>query len=334
MGIRLGNAEISAYDYDLPLESIAQVPAEPRDSARLLDARRLSEPVDRHVSELDELLRPGDVLVVNNTRVRPARLLLKKQTGGAAEVLLISPTGDPGVWTALVKPGRRLPPHTVLYAGDEPVVEVVAVDPGGSRQVRILNDALVAAVGELPLPPYIHQRPDDPDRYQTVYADRVGSVAAPTAGLHITHSMMARLREAGVSILSVDLEVGLGTFAPVTADLLDDHVMHTERYSVEPSTWERIRGAQRVVAIGTTVVRTLETVAETGELSGETDIFIRPGYRWQVVDVLMTNFHMPRSTLLVLVEAFVGPEWRTLYTDALTRGYHVGSFGDAMLLQR
>ena len=328
------NSDVSHYDYELPAEAIAQVPAEPRDSARLLDAQLLRQPVDRIVAHLPELLQRGDLLVINDTKVRPARLELKKETGGAAEVLLLSPTGDPGIWTALVKPGRRLPVGTVLLADQTPVVEIVAVNPDGQRQVRILNDARVSSIGVLPLPPYIHQAPNDPNRYQTVYADRVGSVAAPTAGLHLTHTLLNALDERGVDVVSIDLEVGLGTFAPVTAPTLDDHVMHTETYSVQPEVWDRIQNAERVVAVGTTVVRTIETIARTGSLSGDTDIFIRPGFDWQVVDVLMTNFHMPRSTLLVLVEAFIGPEWRTLYDGALQRGYRVGSFGDAMLLSR
>ncbi len=326
--------EIENYNYPLTAEHIAQRPAEPRDSARLLDAQLLHRPTDRTVAELPELLRAGDVLVVNNTKVRPARLALRKETGGAAEVLLLSPTGDPGIWTALVKPGRRLPPGTTLFANGTPVVEVVAVNTDGQRQVRILNDALVSSIGVLPLPPYIHEELEDPNRYQTVYADRLGSVAAPTAGLHLTQRLLDLLGERGVDVVSIDLEVGLGTFAPVTANTLDEHVMHTESYSVQPETWQRIQNAQRVVAVGTTVVRTLETIAQTGDLAGDTSIFIRPGFRWAVVDLLLTNFHMPHSTLLVLVEAFVGTGWQELYASALQRGYHVGSFGDAMLLER
>ncbi len=326
--------EIDRYVYPLEPERIAQVPAEPRDAARLLDATEMSSPVDRTVAELPGLLGPGDVIVVNNTRVRRARLHLTKVTGGAAEVFLIGPTGDPQLWTALVRPGRRLPPGTQLYRDAVPVVEIVSVLDSGERLVRVLDDSVAEQIGELPLPPYIRHRPDDPERYQTVYAERTGSVAAPTAGLHFTPEVLQRCRDAGANIVTVDLEVGLGTFAPVTADRLDDHVMHTETYAVTDASWAEIQTASRVIAVGTTVVRTLETVASTGRLSGETDIFIRPGFEWQVVDVLMTNFHMPRSTLLVLVEAFVGPDWRTLYSEALQRGFSVGSFGDAMLLRR
>ncbi|NNE95038.1 MAG: tRNA preQ1(34) S-adenosylmethionine ribosyltransferase-isomerase QueA [Acidimicrobiales bacterium] len=326
-------AEIDDFDYPLKQAQIAQRPADPRDSARLLDARDLREVRDHTVADLPDLLMPGDVLVVNNTKVRRARLRLRKETGGAAEVLLLAPTGDPGLWTALVKPSRRLPTGTVLFDGSAPVVELVD-EMDGTRLVRILDQAQVERVGVLPLPPYIRSQPEDPDRYQTVYAQRPGSVAAPTAGLHFTDGLIQRCREAGAAIATVDLEVGLGTFAPVTAERLDDHVMHSERFTVAPGAWSSIVAADRVVAVGTTVVRTLETVAATGSMSGTTDIFIRPGFQWKVVDLLLTNFHMPRSTLLVLVEAFIGPDWRELYAAAIDRGYSVGSFGDAMLLDR
>ncbi|MBT8241345.1 MAG: tRNA preQ1(34) S-adenosylmethionine ribosyltransferase-isomerase QueA [Acidimicrobiia bacterium] len=327
-------SEIDQYDYPLPEDRIAQDPAEPRDSARLLDATDLDQPVDRVAADLPQLLNPGDVVVVNNTKVRRARLRLKKQTGGAAEVLLLSPTGDPSVWSALVKPGRRLRIGTVLFDGAVPMIEIVNVQDNGERLVRVLDGDRTDQIGVLPLPPYIHSEPGNPDRYQTVYALRPGSVAAPTAGLHFTPELLDRCRAAGAVIVEIELEVGLGTFAPVTADKLDDHVMHTETYSVSAAAWEQISAARRVVAVGTTVVRTLETVARTGRMAGSTDIFIRPGFEWQVVDLVLTNFHMPRSTLLVLVEALVGTRWRQLYSDALSRGYSVGSFGDAMLLRR
>ncbi|MFW2382584.1 MAG: tRNA preQ1(34) S-adenosylmethionine ribosyltransferase-isomerase QueA [Acidimicrobiales bacterium] len=328
------SSEIQHFDYRLRSECIAQHPAKPRDSAKLLDARDLRAPRDRVMADLPTLLSAGDVLVVNNTRVRRARLRLHKETGGAAEVLLVAPTGDPSVWTALVKPGRRLPPGTVLYDNGDPLIEVVGVRQTGDRLVRVLDRDRSDHVGVLPLPPYIRVEPEDPDRYQTVYAERPGSVAAPTAGLHFTPDLLQRCQNAGATIVAVDLEVGLGTFAPVTADRLDDHVMHTETYTVSESAWSQIGAARRVVAVGTTVVRTLETVAKTGQLAGATDIFIRPGFDWQVVDTVLTNFHMPRSTLLVLVEALIGDGWRSLYSDALNRGYRVGSFGDAMLLKR
>ncbi len=280
------------------------------------------------------MLEPGDLVVVNNTRVRAARLQLHKTTGGAAEVLLLSPTGDPAIWTALVKPGKRLPIGSILMAGDRPMIEIVAVESDGQRRVRILDDEAVHIHGSLPLPPYINIAPEDPQRYQTVYARRPGSVAAPTAGLHLTERLLLDLDAGGIGLATIDLEVGLGTFAPMTTRHLDEHRMHSERYEVSPAVWDQVRSARRVVAVGTTVVRTLETVAHTGELVGDTDIFISPGFDWQVTDLLLTNFHMPRSTLLVLVEAFVGPVWRQLYELALTQGYGVGSFGDSMLMER
>jgi S-adenosylmethionine:tRNA ribosyltransferase-isomerase len=327
-------SEIDHFDYSLPEDRIAQVPAEPRDSARLLDATDIDRPRDLVVADLPHLLTSGDVVVINNTRVRRARLRLRKQTGGSAEVLLLSPTGDPSVWSALVKPGRRLPIGTVLFDGALPLIEVLEVQNSGERLVRVLDGERTDQVGVLPLPPYIRSEPDDLDRYQTVFARRPGSVAAPTAGLHFTHELLDRCRAAGARIVEIELEVGLGTFAPITVEKLDDHTMHTETYGVSPDAWEQISGARRVVAVGTTVVRTLETVASTGRMVGSTDIFIRPGFHWQVVELVLTNFHMPRSTLLVLVEALVGEGWRELYSSALSRGYSVGSFGDAMLLRR
>jgi S-adenosylmethionine:tRNA ribosyltransferase-isomerase len=322
-------------DYDLPESAIAQTPAEPRDSARLLVDRGEHRPPDHlRVRDLPDLLEPGDLVVVNDTRVRAARLHLRKATGGAAEVLLVSPTGRVHEWQALVRPGRRLPSGTVLLAGDTPAIEVGDALADGRRVVRVLDEAAVAAAGTLPLPPYIHEPLADPERYQTVFARREGSVAAPTAGLHLTEALLERLERSGVGLARVELQVGLGTFRPVTAERLEDHVMHEERYRIDPGTWERVGQAPRVVAVGTTVVRTLETAAATGHLEGSSDLFIRPGFEWRVVDRLLTNFHVPRSTLLALVEAFVGPRWRALYGEALAEEYRFLSFGDAMLLTR
>ena len=329
------SSELAYYSYKLPPESIAQIPAEPRDSARLLVAGSPgSEPEHKQVSDLPDILQPGDLLVVNDTRVRPARLNLTKTTRGAAEVLLLEPAGDPQTWVAMVKPGKRLPPGTILYEADEPIVEIVSVREDGLREVRVLDHERASKLGTLPLPPYITRKPDDYERYQTVYSRREASVAAPTAGLHLTDGVLAKLGKLGVQMVRVELEVGLGTFKPITADSLDDHEMHHETYRIEPEIWQQIRSAKRVVAVGTTVVRTLESAAATGQLSGSTNLFIRQGFNWQVVDVLMTNFHMPYSTLLVLVDAFYGPTWKDLYSDAVSAGYGVGSFGDAMLLQR
>ena len=334
------DALAAQFDYKLPQGAIAQHPVEPRTAARLLvdvDAAAAS-PSHDVVGNLTSYVRAGDVLVVNETRVLPARLHLRKPTGGAAEVLLLEQpdAGDPTTWIALVRPGRRLPPGSRLLAEDGSAVVEVGEIAGtdGERRIRLLADP--DRHGEVPLPPYIHEPLDDPDRYQTVYARTPGSVAAPTAGLHLTTGLLDELRASGVDIRTVDLKVGLGTFRPITADRLGDHVMHEERYAVPAATLEACRqAAGRVVAVGTTTVRALESAAARGELEGRTDLFITPGFRFQVVDVLLTNFHQPRSSLLVLLSAFAGHErWQRLYREALDEGYRFLSFGDAMLVSR
>jgi len=324
------------FEYELPDAAIAQVPVEPRDAARLL-VDGPGGPVDHVVRDLPHLLRPGDLLVVNDTRVIPARLHLTKATGGRVEVLLAERTGVRS-WNALVRPGRRVPPGTVLLHDGEPVAEVGTVLADGGREVTVVGDeeplALLDRVGAVPLPPYITEPLGDPERYQTVFAVRPGSAAAPTAGLHLTDEVLARCRTNGVAVATVDLEVGLGTFAPIRADDVEDHVVHNERYAIPVATVEAVDAAERVVAVGTTVVRTLESWAATGRTEGSTDLYIRRGHRFAKVDVLLTNFHVPRSSLLVLVDAFVGDRWRELYATALARGYRFLSFGDAMLLER
>ncbi|MDE3206396.1 MAG: tRNA preQ1(34) S-adenosylmethionine ribosyltransferase-isomerase QueA [Acidobacteriota bacterium] len=334
-------ATVEVPDYDLPDEAVAQTPVEPRHAARLLDALDPDHPpLDRVVADLPGLLGPGDVVVVNDSRVIPARLPLRKGTGGAAEVMLLeADPSDPQSWVALVRPGRRLPAGTVLYApgGTDAVVEIGGrLDQDGRRRVRFLGSsgAAIDRHGVMALPPYIHAPLDRPERYQTVYAARPGSVAAPTAGLHLTEAVLRAIEARGATLATVDLEVGLGTFRPVSAERAEDHVMHRERYRVPPATWEACRSARRVVAIGTTTVRALESAARTGKLEADSDLFIQPGFDFAVVDVLLTNFHLPRSTLLLLLEAFVGPRWRDLYGDALRRGYRFLSFGDAMIAGR
>lgn len=346
------------YEYGLPDQAIAQQPVEPRSAARMLvDAAASGTPGVDHatVADLPRYLRPGDVLVVNQTRVLAARLSLVKQTGGAAEVLLLEPAqlepappgaaGDdpPAVWEALVRPGRRLPPGTRLWeeGGSDPVVEVagpVAGHEDGRRWVRLLDPSVVERAGSMPLPPYIHTPLDDPDRYQTVYwapsDPSAQSTAAPTAGLHLTAAVLDECRLVGAAIATVDLTIGLDTFRPVTAPTPEGHVIHTERYAVPAATMRACREANRVVAVGTTTVRALESAAATGRLAGRTDLYIHGAYSFRVVDVLLTNFHMPRSTLLLLVESFCGPEWRDLYAVALDQGYRFLSFGDAMIVGR
>jgi len=326
------------FAYDLPEAAIAQTPVEPRDAARLLVDRGPGEaPEDHTVADLPSRVRPGDLLVVNDTRVIPARLALAKATGGAVEVLLAERTGD-REWTALVRPGRRVPPGTVLERDGAEILLVGASVGDGERTVRFLGDedplALVHRLGTLPLPPYITTTLDDPERYQTVFARRPGSAAAPTAGLHLTPEVLDRCVAAGAQVAAIDLEVGLGTFAPIRAEQVEDHTVHTERYLLPEATVEAIGRAERVVAVGTTVVRALESWSASGSPAGPTDLFIRRGHEFGVVDVLLTNFHVPRSSLLVLVDAFVGDRWRDLYATALDRGYRFLSFGDAMLLER
>jgi S-adenosylmethionine:tRNA ribosyltransferase-isomerase len=332
---------LSDFDYELPPERIAQTPIEPRDAARLLVDRGDAPPEHRHVRDLAELLRPGDVLVLNDTKVIPARLGLHRSTGGAAEVLMLEPLdGERRVWEALVRPARRLKPGEALLASNgEPVVELGARTPAGDTFVVTLLGSIdslgvLAEHGEMPLPPYITNRLDDPDRYQTIYAREPGSAAAPTAGLHFTQRLLDEIAARGIEIAKVELVVGLDTFRPIATDDPLDHEMHTERYRVPQRTMELCRTADRVVAAGTTTVRALESAATRGELEGRTDIFIHRGYEWQVVDALMTNFHLPRTTLLMMIDAFVGDRWRRLYAEALAGDYRFLSFGDAMLLDR
>ncbi len=327
---------LADIDYDLPAERIAQEPIEPRDAARLL-VDRGDRVEHRHVRDLPDLLHPGDLVVVNDTKVLPARIPVRRSTGGAAEILLLEERDD-GSWEALAKPSKKLKPGDVVTA------EGLAVEMGkdlgdGRRAVRLdpgdadLHDRL-AKVGLPPLPPYIENQIDDPSRYQTVYADRPLSAAAPTAGLHFTPAVLEALRANGITMATVELAVGLDTFRPVMVDRLDDHVMHSEWYRVPDETVAAVEAAERVVAIGTTVVRSLESWKATGEQSGRSSLFIRRPYAWKAVDVLLTNFHLPQSTLLCLVDGFVGPRWRTLYETAVAEDYRFLSFGDAMLLER
>jgi S-adenosylmethionine:tRNA ribosyltransferase-isomerase len=295
-------------------------------------------------------LAPGDVLVLNDSRVLPARLELRKRTGARAEVLLLEPLdhgepldhsedpAGPRRWRALVRPGRRLPPGTALCAPEAPRLLVTVGErlADGCRAVDVFGDPWTH--GRLALPPYIHAPLADPQRYQTVYARRPGSVAAPTAGLHLTPAVLDACRRGGVTIAALELSVGLDTFRPVTAKDPADHVIHSEAYRVPEPTWsactDAARRGGRVIAVGTTTVRALETVAQTGQLTGRTGLYIHGAYPFAIVDALLTNFHLPRSSLLLLVEAFYGPGWRSLYATALAEGYRFLSFGDAMLLPR
>ncbi len=330
----------SDFDYHLPPERIAQEAA-PRGESRLLVLDR--EGPDRHarIRDLPRLLRPGDLLVLNDTRVIPARLYGRRPSGGRMEVLLIERRGV-REWDALVKPGRRAQPGTRLDFEDGLAAEVMDKREDGRHLLRFSEpvEPHLDRLGHIPLPPYIH-RPDTPadrERYQTVYARHPGSVAAPTAGLHFTEELLGEIEATGIEIARVTLHVGIGTFKPVSAERVEAHRMESERYEISEETAAVLRRARRVVAVGTTVVRTLESAARDGEVqpgSGSTELFITPGFNFQVVDALLTNFHLPRSTLLMLVSAFAGRE-RVLaaYEEAIREGYRFYSYGDAMLVER
>ena len=329
------------FDYELPDDRIAQVPIEPRDAARLLVDRGNASPEHAHVRDLVGHLREGDLLVVNDSRVIPARVRLQRATGGSAEVLLLDPLdGERRVWDALVRPARKLKPGEVLHASDgTPLVRIGERGPeGDTLRIELVGEGdpltLLARHGEMPLPPYITTRLERPDRYQTVYAAEPASAAAPTAGLHFTPELLAQLSALGVETATVELVVGLDTFKPVNEADPRAHSIHSERYRVPDGVLERCAAARRVVAVGTTSVRALESAATFGELEGRTRLFIHRPYEWKVVDLLMTNFHLPRTTLLLMIDAFVGPRWRRLYEIALADGYRFLSFGDAMLLDR
>ncbi len=332
--------QLSDIDYHLPAELIAQVPIEPRDSARLLVDQGSDAPRDAIVRDLPQFLRDGDVLVVNDTKVVPARLHLSRSSGGAVEVLLLEPLDDShGTWDALLRPGRKMKPGEVLHGPDG--AEVLVVQGRGVKgdtfRVEFVHpdpNTLIDRLGEMPLPPYITQRLGDQTRYQTVYAREAKSAAAPTAGLHFTPELLKQIREMGIPTVSVELVVGLDTFAPVTTDDPRDHVIHTESYHVPDETLTVVESARRVVAVGTTATRALESVGATGRTSGRTDLFITPGFEYKHVDVMLTNFHMPRTTLLLMISAFVGDRWRKLYEHAVREQYRFLSFGDAMLLDR
>ena len=344
---------VSDYEYVLATERIARYPAERRDESRLLVVPPDRAPSEhRRFHDLVELIEPGDVLVVNESKVLPARLLGRKPTGAPAEVFLMRPApeeDDPYLWEALVRPGGKLKPGRMVVIADELAVEIVDSAPDGGRLVRLITDSSVPTAlerhGHVPLPPYIDRddEPLDRERYQTVYAREAGSVAAPTAGLHFTEQLLSALEAKGVGRAAITLHVGTGTFRPVEADDPALHDMHHERYMVSHAAAASINSARvaggRVWAVGTTAVRTLESVASADGVvragSGSTDLFIRPPYEFKVADCLLTNFHLPRSTLLMLVAAFGGYE-RTMaaYEEAIAGPYRFYSYGDAMAVVR
>jgi S-adenosylmethionine:tRNA ribosyltransferase-isomerase len=344
---------VDDFAYDLPADAIAQLPAEPRDAARLLVLDRTRPDDLQHATfgDMGTWLNPGDVLVVNDSRVMPARLPARRAGGGAAEILVLRPLdADAGRWEALVRPSRRIAAGEVVWLRGGEQVEVGERLGDGTRAVRFVGDAheIMAASGEMPLPPYIHDRSTPGDRYQTVYAVPPGSAAAPTAGLHFTPELLTSLVSRGVGRASVTLHVGLDTFRPLEGEFIDQHRIHREWYDVPNETRAALDDARarggRVVAVGTTTVRVLETAARSDAASGWTDLYITPPYRFGSVDALITNFHLPRSSLLLLVTAFVqhGMADSTpfaardvlleAYRVALERGYRFFSFGDAMLI--
>ena len=330
---------LSDIDYELPEKLIAQHPVEPRDSARLLVATSPDRVEHKHVTDLVDMLEAGDVMVVNDTRVLPARLSLHRKTGGAAEVLLLEQrSSDFRLWEALVKPASKLKPDEVLeYFGKRVVRVGPRTEAGDTFVVELLDEnpmELLQRIGTMPLPPYIRSSLTDLERYQTVYARRTASAAAPTAGLHFTPELMAKIVAKGVTVETVELVVGLDTFKPISADDPLDHLIHSEFYSVDQRVMDACRDAKRVIAVGTTATRALESVAASGQLSGRTLLFITPGCEWKVVDLMLTNFHLPKTSLLLMIESFIGPRWRDIYAEAISEQYRFLSFGDAMLLAR
>ncbi|MEM6521339.1 MAG: tRNA preQ1(34) S-adenosylmethionine ribosyltransferase-isomerase QueA [Cyanobacteria bacterium P01_C01_bin.70] len=343
--------QLSAYDYELPRDRIAQNPVEPRDHARLLTIMSPTEHCHRYVYELPDLLQPGDLLVLNDTKVLPARLFGRKPGGAAVEILLLEAQAAQR-WLALVKPGKRLKPGARIHFGenlDQPDLIADVIETDLETNGRILGFTIPSGesfyvvcdrLGKMPLPPYITESTAPPERYQTIYADKLGAVAAPTAGLHFTPELFKRLAAKGIDRTFVTLHVGVGTFRPVEAATITNHKMHAEWLDVSAATVEKIcqtkaRGG-RVIAVGTTVTRALEGAAQTGELQplqGKTNLFIYPGYQWRVLDGLMTNFHLPESSLMMLVSAMIGRQrLLQLYAEAVREQYRFYSFGDAMLI--
>lgn len=334
----------SDFYYELPPDRIAQTPAEPRDSSRLLVYHRAEKRIEHRVfSDITDYLHAGDVLVVNRTRVLPARLFALTPNGGNVEVLLLK-RRSLNEWETLVRPGKKCRVGTVLRFNDELSCTVTGITETGERYVKFTYEGafedVLSRAGTMPLPPYIHEKLSDPERYQTVYSRETGSAAAPTAGLHFTPALLERLRAQGVEIAEILLHVGLGTFRPVKVEDVETHVMHSEEYEVPKQAANIItrakREGRRVICVGTTSVRTLETVAgEDGAVhacKGETSIFIYPPYRFKCVDGLITNFHLPESTLLMLVSAFCSrEEILHVYETAVREGYRFFSFGDACL---
>jgi len=323
---------VSELDYELPEDLIAQRPAEPRDASRLMVLDVPRGAIAHHTfRDLPTLLRSGDALVLNETKVLPARVEARKQTGGVVELLFLRDRG--GSWEVLARSSKRLRPGLELSAGPDRLKLLEDLGDGHWAVTAPDVPGLLRRTGRMPLPPYIRPTPETERRYQTVYARNEGSAAAPTAGFHFTEKVLDGVQRAGVDLARITLHVGAGTFMPVRTEKLEDHIMHAEHFVVPQEAARVVEGARRVIAAGTTVARTLETWAATGKTEGESKLFVCPGYRWLAVDALLTNFHLPRSTLLAMVMSFGGEDLvREAYATAVRDRYRFYSFGDAMLL--
>ncbi len=339
--------KVTDFDYELPEELIAQTPMEKRDESRLMVLDRKEQTIEhKHFKDVIDYLEPGDVLVRNNTKVIPARLYGKKETGAKVEFLLLN-NMEKDIWECIVRPGNKLHVGAKVIFGDGILkAEVLDTMPGGTRKVRfhyegIFNEIL-DKIGLMPLPPYIHESLKEKDRYQTVYAKYDGSAAAPTAGLHFTPELLKKIEEKGIDIANVTLHVGIGTFRPVKEDTVEAHQMHSEHFYIKEEDCEKINKAKksghRVIAVGTTSCRVLETIADDNgyvkPTEGDTQIFIYPGYKFRCLDALITNFHLPQSTLVMLVSALAGKDYiMKAYKEAVEQKYRFFSFGDAMLIK-
>ena len=337
----------SDFDYNLPEELIAQTPLKQRDSSKLMVLDKSDGSIEhKQFSDIINYLNKGDVLVINNTKVLPARLIgVKEETNAVIEVLLLKDMGS-DTWECLCKPAKRVKVGTIINFNDLLKLECIKALDDGIRHFKFIYDGILLEIldklGTMPLPPYIHEKLEDKDRYQTVYAKEVGSAAAPTAGLHFTKELLSKIKEKGIIIEEITLHVGLGTFRPVEVDDVNNHKMHSEYYSMSKETADTLNKAKkdkrRIIAVGTTTTRTLETImnlyGEFKDTSGNTDIFIYPGYEFKAIDALITNFHLPKSTLIMLVSAFSKKEYiLNAYNEAVKNKYRFFSFGDAMFIK-
>ncbi|BBE31605.1 S-adenosylmethionine:tRNA ribosyltransferase-isomerase [Tepiditoga spiralis] len=333
--------DLESYNYELPEELIAQTPVEPRDSSRLMVINKENKTIKHEVfKNIVEYLNEGDLIVVNNTKVIPARLYGYKETGAKIEILLLEKLSNENNWKALVRPGNKIKKGNVLIFSDKLKAKVIEHLKDGSRILEFIGEDIwreINNIGEMPLPPYIHKKLENKNRYQTKYAKIEGAVAAPTAGLHFTPNLLNNLKEKGIDIEEVTLHVGLGTFRPVNTKDIRDHDIHEEYYSISKELISKIeetkKNGKRVIAVGTTVVRTLESYAKTNKLSGNTNIYIYPPYDFKIVDALITNFHLPKSSLLMLVSAFAEYNFTLkFYNEAVKEKYRFFSFGDSMFI--